>query len=139
MIEIDVDGKSYAAALAIFALYEEHGCDMQATVKAYLETSKWADVATCLEQKRAIKVVQRAVEIGRKLQCYELILTGGGGLRLPLAKATSVNPFDEVAKKVFRRFHRTLGKLELPGYFIEDRAGLGKPVCLERLQGRART
>ena len=139
MIEIDVDGKSYAAELAIFALYGEHGCDMQATVKAYLETSKWADVATFQAKKRAIKVVQRAVEIGREMQCYELILTGGGGLRLPLGEATSVKPFDEVAKKVFRRFHKTLGKLELPGYFIEDRAGLGKPVCLERLQGRART
>ena len=139
MIEIDVDGKSYAAELAIFALYGEHGCDMQATVKAYLETSKWADVATLRAYKRAIRVVQRAVEIGRKLQCYEVILTGGGGLRLPLAEVTSVKPFNEVAKKVFRRFHKTLGKLELPGYFIEDRAGLGKPVCLEMLQGRART
>ena len=112
---------------------------MQATVKAYLQTSKWADVATFRGQKRAIRVVQRAVEIGRSLQYYEVILTGGGGLRLPLAEVTSVKPFDEIAKKVFRRFHKTLGKLELPGYFIEDRAGLGKPVCLERLQGRART
>lgn len=139
MIEIDVDGCSYAAELAIFALYEEHGCDLQATVKAYLETSKWADAATYRGQKRAMKVVQRAVEIGKKLQCYEVILTGGGGLRLPLAEVTSEKPFEEVAKKVFRRFNKTLGKLELPGYFIEDRAGLGKPVCMERLQGRTRT
>lgn len=139
MIEIDVDGKSYAAELAIFALYEEHGCDLQATVKAYLETSTRADAATYRGQKRAMKVVQRAVEIGKKLQCYEVILTGGGGLRLPLAEVTSAKPFEEVAKKAFRRFHKMLGKLELPGYFIEDRAGLGKPVCLERLQGRTRT
>ena len=139
MIEIDVDGKSYAAELAIYALYKEHSFDIPATVKAFLETTGWRDVDTPRAQKRAIKVVQRAVEIGRKLQRYEVILTGGGGLRLPLAEVTSAKPFEEVAKKVFRRFHKTLGKLELPGYFIEDRAGLGKPVCLERLQGRART
>ncbi len=139
MIEAaEFDGKDYRSAyLACQALAETAG-DMDAAVTIYLERSWWKDAHTARAKRRAKKFIQSSVVKVNSIRRYEVLLTHEGFDPMKVCECESALPWGEVARRVYRRFVGTLRRLELPGYQIQDRAGLGAPIPLEQLQGRAR-
>lgn len=137
MIEAnEFDGKDYRRHYEACSALADSAGDMNAAIEIFLQRSTWADAASGRAKHRARKFIQRSVVIVNRIRRYDIQLTHAGFNPMRIVEVESGLPWEQIAKRVFRRFGGTLKRLELPGYRIEDVAGIGKPIELEQLQGR---
>jgi hypothetical protein len=135
---INFDGHDFRTERKAVEAFEAAGGDMEEAVTVYLGLSSvlWCDKGSKRARIRAEKVIHRARKVIASIKQYDVVLVVKGGGEIPVCSCSSTKPWEYVAKKVVRLYGGTLKKLELPGYLIADRRGVGIPIPLEQLQGR---
>lgn len=135
---INFDGHDFRPERKAVEAFEAAGGDMDSAVTVYLglESVLWRDKDSKQARIRAEKVIARARKVVASIKQYDVVLMVKGGGEIAVCSCQSTKPWEDVAKKVVRLYGGTLKKLELPGYLVADRRGVGLPIPLEQLQGR---
>lgn len=130
---VDVDQFDFERVFLSKQVFDECDGRLDAAVSVFAERVGEKDLTA---RRRSYLKRRMARDLARVdgLKLYELELVGNKAV-IPIGTIRSSHPFPEVAKRTVRRFSGTLMNLELPGWVIREKGGLGGGIALSSLRG----